>query len=153
MFLWVWIHTHCFISPQPEQRSKWKWRMQATVCMSVNITLLSLVNTQSASPGEASPFHAGRLLLMPLAVHSPCTFTFREGNIARSCVLQPLWGGGGRGGRFSEGEGLGSWSEDRYGRKICWLCGRGHWHWSRNSGWDMCKSLYIFLYTVYTYLY
>lgn len=31
------------------------------VCTSVNITPLRLVNTQSASPGEVSPSHAGRL--------------------------------------------------------------------------------------------
>lgn len=62
--------------------------------MIVNITPLSLVNTQSASPGEASPSHAGRVLLLPLAIHFQCTFALMIGNTVYSCVLQPLRGAG-----------------------------------------------------------
>lgn len=57
----IYMYINCIIHPQPEQRNKLKCEMQETVSMNVNITPLSLVNTQSASPGEASPSHAGRL--------------------------------------------------------------------------------------------
>lgn len=50
------------------------------------------------------------------------------------CVcFQPVRDSGEWGGGASEGEGLGSRSGDRYGRKECRLCGGGHWHGGGNS--------------------
>ena len=62
-------HIACIIHPQLEPRSKWKCVMPGMAYTNVNISPLSLVNTPSASPGEASPSHAGSVLLMPVATH------------------------------------------------------------------------------------
>lgn len=42
--------------------------MQEMVCTNVNISPLNLVNTQSASHGEASLFHAGRVCFSTLDI-------------------------------------------------------------------------------------
>lgn len=90
LLLFDYLHIDCIIPPQLEQRRKLKYEMQETVSTNVNITPLNLVNTQSASPGEATPSRAGKVQWLPLGIYQKCTLIYVLGNIVCFCVLQPL---------------------------------------------------------------
>lgn len=64
----IYMQIICIICVQLERRSKLKCKMQEMVYIIVNTTPSNLVNTLSASPGEAIPSHAGISQLLPVGV-------------------------------------------------------------------------------------
>lgn len=88
---WVMSQTvlNLCVHPQLERRSKWKCETPGTGCTSASITHWLPVNTQWASPGEASQSRAGRIPAPPLASLSSSIIKLKPSD-GVVCITAPL---------------------------------------------------------------